>query len=72
MDLVAFPMDQQKCYLTFESFNYNTDEVRMRWSDFNPISLLSEKIELPDFLLVNWSGSRVEQVSFWPKTFIFF
>lgn len=62
MDLVAFPMDQQMCYLTFESFNYNTDEVRMRWAAHNPISLTTEKIELPDFSLVNWTGSHVEAV----------
>lgn len=62
MNLVAFPMDEQQCSLTFESFNYNTEEVRMRWREPRPISLKKPKIQLPDFVLVNWTGSRVEQV----------
>lgn len=62
MNLVTFPMDEQTCYLTFESFNYNTEEVIMRW-EAKPITLNKPEIKLPDFTLINWTGSRVEQVS---------
>ena len=53
--------DQQKCFLTFESFNYNTGEVRMYWTQPYPVMLL-KPIELPDFLLVNFSVIAIEQV----------
>jgi hypothetical protein len=56
MKLEKFPMDTQNCSLTYESFNYNNGEVRMRW---NPdaaggpqgaILILPPKgITLPDF-----------------------
>ncbi|OZC10436.1 Neurotransmitter-gated ion-channel ligand binding domain protein [Onchocerca flexuosa] len=36
MNLKRFPFDQQKCILTFESFNYNTGEVRMSWNQPYP------------------------------------
>ena len=50
MNLKRFPMDVQRCSLTFESYNYNTDEVRMRWKD-TPVIVFKE-IELPDFTMV--------------------
>lgn len=68
MKLMSFPMDEQECYLTFESFNYNTEEVRMRWREPSPVSLKKPKIQLPDFILVNWTGIRVEQVSITSKS----
>ncbi len=42
MDLTAFPMDTVKCRLTFESFNYNTDEVQMIWHPMTPVSLFHQ------------------------------
>ncbi|TMS37609.1 hypothetical protein L596_004505 [Steinernema carpocapsae] len=54
MNLKRFPFDQQKCFLTFESFNYNTGEVRMQWNQPYPVMLLKQ-IELPDFVMVNFS-----------------
>ncbi|VDN06711.1 unnamed protein product [Thelazia callipaeda] len=60
MNLKRFPFDQQKCFLTFESFNYNTGEVRMSWNQPYPVMLL-KKIELPDFKLTNFSVVAVEQ-----------
>ncbi len=29
MDLTGFPFDTVACHLSFESFNYNTDEVQV-------------------------------------------
>ncbi|VDK87896.1 unnamed protein product [Litomosoides sigmodontis] len=61
MNLKRFPFDQQKCFLTFESFNYNIGEVRMSWNQPYPVMLL-KKIELPDFKLANFSVIAVEQM----------
>ncbi|EFO13704.1 ACC-1 protein, partial [Loa loa] len=61
MNLKRFPFDQQKCFLTFESFNYNIGEVRMSWNQPYPVMLL-KKIELPDFKLTNFSVIAVEQI----------
>ncbi|KAI1696194.1 neurotransmitter-gated ion-channel ligand binding domain-containing protein [Ditylenchus destructor] len=61
MNLKRFPFDQQKCFLTFESFNYNTGEVRMEWNQPYPVMLL-KTIELPDFVLVNFSVIAIEQM----------
>ena len=52
-------MDHQVCYLTLESFNYNAEEVKMRWlTKTAPVLLLKEPIELPDFTLINWTVVR--------------
>ncbi|VDN34166.1 unnamed protein product [Cylicostephanus goldi] len=61
MNLKRFPFDQQKCFLTFESYNYNTGEVRMQWNQPYPVMLL-KPIQLPDFELVNFSVIAVEQM----------
>lgn len=57
MDFSSFPMDQQTCQLTLESFNYNNQEVDMRWLNTTdtPLSLLKDEILLPDFVLTNYS-----------------
>uniref|UniRef100_A0A915C9X8 Ligand-gated ion channel 50 n=1 Tax=Parascaris univalens TaxID=6257 RepID=A0A915C9X8_PARUN len=55
MDFTSFPMDEQSCLLTLESFNYNIQEVDMRWTNATaPVSLLKEKIVLPDFILTKY------------------
>ncbi|KAK0396628.1 hypothetical protein QR680_001792 [Steinernema hermaphroditum] len=59
MDLTKFPMDMISCLLTFESYNYNTKEVRMKWNQPSPV-LLFKDIELPDFTMVNFSTQIVE------------
>uniref|UniRef100_A0A0N5AF52 Ligand-gated ion channel 50 n=1 Tax=Syphacia muris TaxID=451379 RepID=A0A0N5AF52_9BILA len=57
MDFTSFPMDEQTCLLTLESFNYNQKEVNMQWTNATaPISLMKEKIVLPDFVLTNYSA----------------
>uniref|UniRef100_A0A7E4V951 Ligand-gated ion channel 50 n=1 Tax=Panagrellus redivivus TaxID=6233 RepID=A0A7E4V951_PANRE len=58
MDFSSFPMDSQTCLLTLESFNYNNHEVDMRWLESPtqpPLTLLKENIQLPDFVLTNYS-----------------
>ncbi len=42
-------------------FNYNTGEVRMSWNQPAPVMLL-KNIELPDFVMINFSVIAVEQV----------
>lgn len=53
MDLKMFPFDSIQCQLVFESYSFNTDEVRLFWHD-TPVTLM-EKVELPDFDLTGWS-----------------
>uniref|UniRef100_A0A0N5AWG8 Ligand-gated ion channel 50 n=1 Tax=Syphacia muris TaxID=451379 RepID=A0A0N5AWG8_9BILA len=54
MDLTNFPMDIQSCNLIYESFNYNNQEVRMRWNPFVKEAVYpTGPIVLPDFNLVN-------------------
>uniref|UniRef100_A0A914I6H2 Uncharacterized protein n=1 Tax=Globodera rostochiensis TaxID=31243 RepID=A0A914I6H2_GLORO len=62
MNLKRFPFDQQKCFLTFESFNHNIGEVRMEWNQPYPVMLLKQ-IELPDFVLINFSVIAIEQLT---------
>ncbi|CAI4227846.1 unnamed protein product [Auanema sp. JU1783] len=61
MNLKRFPFDKQRCFLTFESYNYNTGEVRMQWNQPYPVMLL-KTIQLPDFEMVNFSVIAVEQM----------
>jgi hypothetical protein len=64
MNLQKFPMDVQRCSLTFESYNYNTEEVRMSWrqtANSHPV-IIFKPIQLPDFTMTNWSVISVEQV----------
>ncbi|EYC18229.1 hypothetical protein Aduo_018008 [Ancylostoma duodenale] len=75
MDLSKFPMDTIECILTFESFNYNKEEVHMRWSD-SPL-IQYKDIELPDFSMVNYSTSdnlTLYAAGYWDEltvTFVF-
>ncbi|KAL3094728.1 hypothetical protein niasHS_006023 [Heterodera schachtii] len=52
MDLTRFPFDNVTCSLTFESFNYNTDEVEMDWTAVG-VEKMREQIELADYLLID-------------------
>ncbi|CAD6190581.1 unnamed protein product [Caenorhabditis auriculariae] len=60
MDLTKFPMDSIECMLTFESFNYNKEEVFMRWGD-PPLTQFKD-IVLPDFTMINYSTSSKFQL----------
>jgi hypothetical protein len=57
MDLTRFPFDNVTCSLTFESFNYNTDEVEMHWSTVG-VAKMRDHIELADYLLVDILSDR--------------
>ncbi|VDM42395.1 unnamed protein product [Toxocara canis] len=62
MDLSNFPMDIQTCNLIYESFNYNNQEVRMRWNTIipEPVHAIGP-IVLPDFNLIKIAPTlRVE------------
>ncbi len=61
-DLRTFPIDQQSCFLIYESFNHNFDEVQMWWSMQRPPILLLKKIILPDYHLVNFSSMEIRRV----------
>jgi len=39
-------MDSINCLLTFESYNYNRNEVRMVWNKPKPVQMFKD-IELP-------------------------
>ncbi|KHJ81270.1 hypothetical protein OESDEN_19044 [Oesophagostomum dentatum] len=61
LDLSNFPLDLQRCGLIYESFNYNNQEVRMRWAEIEqPVVPLAE-IMLPDFDLFRISAHRQEE-----------
>ncbi|KAK6113115.1 Uncharacterized protein BM_BM5898 [Brugia malayi] len=54
LDLTNFPMDTQQCNLIFESYSYNTAEVRIVWRDWEPISIPDQSSKnLPDFVLTH-------------------
>ncbi|TKR87911.1 hypothetical protein L596_012238 [Steinernema carpocapsae] len=60
MDLSNFPMDVQVCHLIYESFNYNNQEVRMRWNPFNVNPVYATgPILLPDFDLIKIEPTHV-------------
>uniref|UniRef100_A0A914I304 Ligand-gated ion channel 50 n=1 Tax=Globodera rostochiensis TaxID=31243 RepID=A0A914I304_GLORO len=52
MDLKMFPFDSIVCQLIFESYSFNTEEVRLVWHE-NPVTMM-ERVELPDFDLIGW------------------
>uniref|UniRef100_A0AC34Q7K2 Ligand-gated ion channel 50 n=1 Tax=Panagrolaimus sp. JU765 TaxID=591449 RepID=A0AC34Q7K2_9BILA len=48
-----FPMDIQTCNLIYESFNYNNQEVRMRWNpESEQAAQVTGHILLPDYNLI--------------------
>ncbi|CAK5091054.1 unnamed protein product [Meloidogyne enterolobii] len=49
------------CDMNLKRFNYNIGEVRMEWKDSYPVMLL-KSIELPDFVLINFSVIAIEQI----------
>jgi len=60
MDLTNFPMDAQTCHLIYESFNYNNQEVRMRWNPMSavPVSATGPML-LPDFDMISIEATHV-------------
>ncbi|CAL2048957.1 unnamed protein product [Caenorhabditis brenneri] len=54
LDLTYFPMDRQSCNLVFESYSYNTAEVRIVWRDWDAVTIPDpDSKNLPDFELVD-------------------
>uniref|UniRef100_A0A914C6B7 Uncharacterized protein n=1 Tax=Acrobeloides nanus TaxID=290746 RepID=A0A914C6B7_9BILA len=52
-------MDVQKCNLIFESYSYNTAEVRIIWRDWEAVSIPDPNSKkLPDFELVNFTHKK--------------
>jgi len=63
MDLKNFPMDSQKCQLTFESYSYSIAEVQLEWLEPNSVTVPENtKFQLPDFSFTNlsWSQNRLD------------
>ncbi|EYC12603.1 hypothetical protein Y032_0046g1320 [Ancylostoma ceylanicum] len=60
LSLELFPLDIQECFLIYESFNYNNQEVQMRWAEnsANPVVTMTP-IVLPDFDLIKVSPTLV-------------
>ncbi|CAJ0580920.1 unnamed protein product, partial [Mesorhabditis spiculigera] len=74
MDLTRFPFDNVTCSLTFESFNYNTDEVEMNWSATG-VSKMRDKIELADYELTDIlfvRNTEVYPAGFWHELTMMF
>lgn len=61
MELQGFPFDHVSCELTFESFNYNIDEVKMNWSPIG-VDKMRDKMELADYELVQIDKKRTQVV----------
>ncbi|CAJ0590478.1 unnamed protein product [Cylicocyclus nassatus] len=59
MSLELFPLDIQECFLIYESFNYNNQEVQMRWSNNPDAVIVMTPIMLPDFDLIKISPTLV-------------
>ncbi|CAD6186957.1 unnamed protein product [Caenorhabditis auriculariae] len=60
LSLELFPLDIQECNLIYESFNYNNQEVMMRWAEHNPTPVITTgKIVLPDFDLMKITPTRI-------------
>lgn len=58
-DLKTFPIDEQRCMLTYESFYHNNQAVQMIWTQ-NPVSFL-KNIQLPDYE-INTSAVEIMRV----------
>uniref|UniRef100_A0A1I7XJ00 Ligand-gated ion channel 50 n=1 Tax=Heterorhabditis bacteriophora TaxID=37862 RepID=A0A1I7XJ00_HETBA len=61
LELSNFPLDLQTCGLIYESFNYNNQEVKMRWSEVQQPVQQMAPIVLPDFDLFKISAHRIEE-----------
>ena len=59
IDLTYFPMDTQYCNLVFESYSYNTAEVRIVWRDWEPVSIPDPNAKsLPDYELIDFEHKQ--------------
>uniref|UniRef100_A0A0N5C7M3 Neur_chan_memb domain-containing protein n=1 Tax=Strongyloides papillosus TaxID=174720 RepID=A0A0N5C7M3_STREA len=59
IDLKYFPFDFQECSLIFESYSYNTAEVRIVWREWDPVTIPDPNAKkLPDFELVSFNHKK--------------
>ena len=65
MNLRLFPFDHIDCTLTFISFNYNTEDVIMSWTEIG-VAKMRDKIELADFVLDSLSNKKDQVVRLEP------
>lgn len=57
MDLHNYPMDSQNCTIEIESYGYTNREVNICWKDDRDSVLGIEKVNLPQFRIVNYKTS---------------
>ncbi|EJW83518.1 dopamine-gated chloride channel [Wuchereria bancrofti] len=56
LDMSSFPMDVQRCTMTFESYSFNVDRVRLDW--FETAVILDLQGKLPDFELTRYTWQK--------------
>ncbi|KAK3915325.1 pH-sensitive chloride channel 2 [Frankliniella fusca] len=57
MNLQKFPFDQQTCPMVFESWMYNTTEMKLKWEKNNPV-ILDNKLRLTEYSLQSHSHNE--------------
>ncbi|VDN59966.1 unnamed protein product [Dracunculus medinensis] len=62
MNLEKFPHDSQQCQLALESCGYSTNEVRVRWMKWFPITIANE-FQLTDFQFEHVMHGRSKRFS---------
>lgn len=60
-DLKTFPVDKQRCSLTYESFTFHNELVSLRWIPESPVLILNT-INLPDYYLLNYTTVKMIRV----------
>ncbi|TKR82614.1 hypothetical protein L596_016307 [Steinernema carpocapsae] len=56
LDMTSFPMDVQRCTMTFESYSFNVGKVRLDWFDTGVIMDVQGK--MPDFELARYTWQK--------------
>ncbi|KAL3990233.1 Neurotransmitter-gated ion-channel ligand binding domain family protein [Acanthocheilonema viteae] len=56
LDMSSFPMDVQRCTMTFESYSFNVGRVRLDW--FGTAVILDLQGKLPDFELTRYTWQK--------------
>uniref|UniRef100_A0A0M3IPK8 Neur_chan_LBD domain-containing protein n=2 Tax=Ascaris lumbricoides TaxID=6252 RepID=A0A0M3IPK8_ASCLU len=56
LDMTSFPMDVQRCTMTFESYSFNVGRVRLDW--FETGVILDIQGKLPDFELARYTWQK--------------
>uniref|UniRef100_A0A1I7YSZ4 Ligand-gated ion channel 50 n=1 Tax=Steinernema glaseri TaxID=37863 RepID=A0A1I7YSZ4_9BILA len=56
LDMTSFPMDVQRCTMTFESYSFNVGKVRLDW--FHTGVLMDVQGKMPDFELARYTWQK--------------